>query len=384
MREHGLPGLEVDPGLVQRATLAVADADHEVRADEEVDLTGLDRILLVDVPERLEHEEQAVVVALELRTLVGVDGVLDGQRVQREGLRDLVELGRVGLVQADPDEVAGSGSGRAWRPGRPRRSRPAPGFRRGRPRCRRSRSDTSPSTVPGMATLVLVRHARSTANASGVLTGRLTGVHLDETGGRRRSAPGSGSPRSRSPPLVSSPLERCKETARALAAEQPQPVRIATDRGLVECDYGDWQGRPLKELARVKLWKVVQRHPASVTFPGGESMAAMSARAVAAVRRHDALVEAEHGPQAVWAAVSHGDLVKAILADALGLHLDQFQRLHVDPASISVIRYAPDAAYVLQTNSHAGDLGWLAPRTRQGAAHRRVVGGGAGPSGAAP
>jgi probable phosphomutase (TIGR03848 family) len=230
-----------------------------------------------------------------------------------------------------------------------------------------------------MATLVLVRHARSTANVSGVLTGRLPGVHLDETG--REQAARAGERLSPVPlsVVVSSPLERCRETAKALVAAQATRPRTTTDRGLVECDYGDWQGRKLTELARLKLWKSVQRHPAGVTFPGGESMADMSARAVAAVRRHDAAVEDAAGAQAVWAAVSHGDLVKAILADALGLHLDQFQRIHVDPASISVIRYTPDAAYVLQTNTHAGDLSWLAPRTKRRAPRTGVVGGGAGP-----
>lgn len=235
-----------------------------------------------------------------------------------------------------------------------------------------------------MATVVLVRHARSTANASGVLTGRLKGVHLDETGRSQAERAGKRLSGVTLAALVSSPLERCKETARALAMQQPHPVKVVTDRGLVECDYGDWQGRPLKDLARQKLWKVIQSHPASVTFPGGEAMAAMSARAVAAVLRHDALVEAEHGPHAVWAVVTHGDLVKAILADALGLHLDQFQRLHVDPSSMSVIRYAPEAAYVLQSNSHEGDLGWLAPTSRRKAPRPGVVGGGAGPSGSAP
>ena len=233
-----------------------------------------------------------------------------------------------------------------------------------------------------MATVVLVRHARSTANARGTLTGRLKGVHLDETGQEQAERAGQRLAAVPLAALVSSPLERCKETAGALAAAQATPVKVASERGLVECDYGDWQGRPLKELAREKLWKVIQRHPASVTFPAGESMASMSARAVAAVRRHDALVEAEHGPHGVWAAVTHGDLVKAILADALGLHLDQFQRLHVDPASMSVVHYAADAAYVLQSNSHEGDLGWLAPRSRSSKASRPgVVGGGAGPSG---
>jgi broad specificity phosphatase PhoE len=125
----------------------------------------------------------------------------------------------------------------------------------------------------------------------------------------------------------------------------------------------------------------VQQHPASVTFPDGEAMAAMSARAVAAIRRHDAAVEDEHGPHAVWAAVTHGDLVKAILADALGLHLDQFQRLHVDPASMSVVRYAAGASYLLTSNSHDGDLGWLAPKGGGKPPATGVVGGGAGPAG---
>lgn len=230
-----------------------------------------------------------------------------------------------------------------------------------------------------MATVVLVRHARSTANADGVLTGRLKGVRLDDTG--RSQAERAGARLSTVPlsALVSSPLERCRETAAAIRAAQADPPRVVAERGLVECDYGAWQGRPLKELAREKLWKVIQRHPASVTFPDGESLAGMSARAVAAVRRHDALVEARAGAHAVWAAVTHGDVVKAILADALGLHLDFFQRLHVDPGSVSVVRYAPDAAYVLQSNSHDGDLSWLAPRGRRRGPRTGVVGGGAGP-----
>lgn len=231
-----------------------------------------------------------------------------------------------------------------------------------------------------MATVVLVRHARSTANASGVLTGRLGGVRLDDTGRHQAERVGQRLAAVPLAGLVTSPLRRCRETAAAIAAAQPATPEVTAERGLVECDYGEWQGRPLKELAREKLWRAIQRHPASVTFPAGESMAAMSARAVAAVRRHDAQVEAQAGSRAVWAAVSHGDLVKAILADALGLHLDLFQRLHVDPGSVSVVRYTPDAAYVLQSNSHEGDLAWLAPRGRRRAPRTGVVGGGAGPA----
>ena len=230
-----------------------------------------------------------------------------------------------------------------------------------------------------MATVVLVRHARSTANVDGVLTGRSKGVHLDDLG--RDQAERAGQRLAQVPlaGLVSSPLERCRETAAAIARAQPAATSVVTERGLLECDYGVWQGRPLKELAREKLWKSVQRRPSSVVFPDGESLAAMSARAVEAVRRHDDRIEAEHGGHAVWAAVTHGDLVKALLADALGLHLDLFQRIHVDPASVSVIQYTAEAAYVLQSNSHEGDLAWLAPRKRRRVPRTGVVGGGAGP-----
>ncbi|MGH3347372.1 MAG: MSMEG_4193 family putative phosphomutase [Nocardioides sp.] len=233
-----------------------------------------------------------------------------------------------------------------------------------------------------MATLVLVRHARSTANVSGVLTGRLPGVHLDDTGREQSVKVGERLAPVPLAAIVSSPLERCRETAKGLAAAQAAPPRITAERGLVECDYGEWEGRKLGELARLKLWKAVQRHPAGVTFPGGESMADMSARAVSAVRRHDSRVQHAAGQHAVWAAVTHGDLVKAILADALGLHLDQFQRIHVDPASVSVVRYTPEAAFVIQTNTHAGDLSWLAPRGKGKAPRTGVVGGGAGPGAA--
>lgn len=237
-----------------------------------------------------------------------------------------------------------------------------------------------------MATVILVRHGRTTANASGTLAGRTPGVRLDETGAAQAARAGdrlSGVPLAG---IVSSPLERCRQTARAIASARTEPIRITTDRGITECDYGAWQGRTLKELAKEKLWSLVQTQPSAAVFPEGESMAAMQARAVTAVRRHDAAVEDEHGSGAVWVAVSHGDIIKSVLADALGMHLDLFQRLHVDPASISVVRYTGTRPYVLTTNTHAGDLSWLAPppatktRSRKARTTDAVVGGGAGPS----
>ena len=242
-----------------------------------------------------------------------------------------------------------------------------------------------------MATVILVRHGRTSANASGTLAGRTPGVRLDETGleQARRTAerlapvPLAG--------IVSSPLERCKQTAREILRARPDgapEVSLSTDKGLVECDYGDWQGRLLKDLAKEKLWSTVQAQPSAVTFPGGESMATMQSRVVTSVRRQDAAVTASHGDGGVWVAVSHGDLIKAVLADALGMHLDLFQRITVDPASVSIVRYTGSRPYVVASNTHAGDLSWMAPPPRKGrrprsgaaAADDAAVGGGAGPA----
>lgn len=250
-----------------------------------------------------------------------------------------------------------------------------------------------------MATVILVRHGRTTANASGVLAGRTPGVKLDATGQQQAAAAGERMKGLPVHAVVSSPLERCRQTAKAimLAQERAQEraqepaLTLVTEKGITECDYGEWQGRELRELAKEKLWATVQSQPSAAEFPGGESLAAMQARAVTAVRRHDAAVEADHGTGAVWVAVSHGDIIKSVLADALGMHLDLFQRISVDPASISIVRYTAARPYVLATNTHAGDLSWLGARpARKGRAARRTtgrssdaaVGGGAGPSAA--
>ncbi len=237
-----------------------------------------------------------------------------------------------------------------------------------------------------MATVILVRHGRSTANATGVLAGRLPGVHLDDTGVAQAVAVGDRLTGVRLAAAVVSPLERCRETCREITRRQTASLRATTDKQLSECDYGDWQGRPLRELAKEKLWRTVQSQPSAATFPGGESMRAMQDRSVAAIRRHDARVSAEHGDDAVWVAISHGDVIKSILADALGTHLDLFQRIHVDPASVSIVRYSETRPFVLGTNTHAGDLSWLTPpkRARRRRSSDADIGGGAGPATPAP
>src|SRR5512133_3418038 len=143
-----------------------------------------------------------------------------------------------------------------------------------------------------MATVLLVRHGRTTANATGLLAGRTAGVLLDQIGRDQAAVAGE---RLAAVPLVgvvSSPLERCRETAQHIIDRQAGTVPAPIEDGLSECDYGDWQGRTLKDLSQEKLWSVVQTQPSAVTFPGGEAMAAMQARAVAAIRRLDAAFEA--------------------------------------------------------------------------------------------
>ena len=234
-----------------------------------------------------------------------------------------------------------------------------------------------------MATLILARHGRTTANASGILAGRAKGVGLDEAGVEQARAAGerlAGLPLAA---IVTSPLARCRHTAREVVRLQPQPPQVTSERRLLECDYGSWTGRELESLVKDPLWAAVQAHPSAVTFPDGEAMAQMMARSVAAVRDWDARVEAEHGADAVWLAVTHGDVIKAVLADALGMHLDLFQRIAVDPASLSVVRYTALRPFVLSMNSVAGDMtGLRPPRRGRGRAARHgsdaAVGGGAG------
>ena len=231
-----------------------------------------------------------------------------------------------------------------------------------------------------MATVLLVRHGRTTANVDGTLAGTSPGVRLDDRGldqARRlaeRLAP------LRVARIVSSPLERCRQTAELLVSDRAEPtVDIEVD--LTECDYGEWTGRKLTELAKLKLWRVVQDHPSAVEFPGGERLQDVQSRAVRAVRRWEARITKEHGNTALWVAVSHGDVIKAIVADALGMHLDLFQRIVIDPASVTAIRYTDQRPFVVRLNDTGGDLSSLVPTRRRGrkpADGDAAVGGGVG------
>lgn len=230
-----------------------------------------------------------------------------------------------------------------------------------------------------MATVLFIRHGRTTSNSAGTLAGWTPGVLLDEVGREQVTALGARIDSVQLAAVVTSPLERCRQTTSAVLGDRDVPVHL--DEEVAEVRYGDWTGQSLKVLAKQPLWKVVQQHPSNARFPGddGESLAAMQCRAVAAIRRwNDKL-----GADAVYAVVSHGDVIKAALADALGLHLDLFQRIVVDPASLSVVRYGDTRPFVERMNDSGGDVSALRPPKRRRKTAKRddaAVGGGAGPT----
>ena len=229
-----------------------------------------------------------------------------------------------------------------------------------------------------MTTVVLVRHGLTHLTGP-VLAGWTPDLHLDERGTAQAEAVAE---RLRPVPftaVVSSPLDRCLDTAGHVLAGRDGLALQVEDR-LGECRYGDWTGRPIKELAKDPLWKVVQNHPSAVVFPGpeGEALAHTQARAVAAVRDWNARL----GPDATWLACSHGDVIKAIVADAMGLHLDQFQRIVIDPCSVTVIRYTELRPFVVRVNDTGGGVADLVPPAKKGrrrkASSDATVGGGSG------
>lgn len=228
-----------------------------------------------------------------------------------------------------------------------------------------------------MPTVVLIRHGRTAANASGVLAGR-DDVALDDTGLDQAEALAKRLGDVHPAAVVSSPLERCVRTAGNLVDDSGD-LRI--DDRLNECDYGDWSGRSLSDLRKHSLWKVVQDHPSGAVFPSGEAMRDVQQRAVEAVRDHDARISRSAGRSAVWFAVSHGDVIKSVVADALGMHLDHFQRIVIDPCSLTAISYTDRRPFVGRVNDVGGDTGFLRStgrRRRRSANSDGVVGGGRG------
>jgi len=232
-------------------------------------------------------------------------------------------------------------------------------------------------------TLVLVvRHGLTSATGS-ALTGRTPGISLDDRGRAQAAAVAARLAEVKLDAIVSSPLDRCYQTAEAIAASQKSgDLAVQVDERFIEVGYGDWTGKSLRKLSREALWRVVQAHPSAVTFPGqdGEALADVQRRAVSAIRDWNRRI----GANGAYLICSHGDVIKAILADSLGLHLDLFQRLNIDPCSLSVIRFTPLRPFIERLNDTGGSVTALmrsdkaaagTPALRPGDA---PVGGGAG------
>ena len=203
-------------------------------------------------------------------------------------------------------------------------------------------------------TVILLRHGRSVSNTAHTLAGRSEGVELDAKGVSQADALVERLAGLPITALVRSPLLRCRLTLEPLAAALGLEPLI--DERLSEVDYGQWTGRQLGELVKEPLWTVVQQQPSAAVFPDGEGLAQVQARAVAAVRDHDRRLAEEHGADVLWVACTHGDVIKSVVADALGAHLDSFQRITADPASMSVIRYTPARPFVVHVNHTGAEL----------------------------
>ncbi|MDT5107963.1 MAG: hypothetical protein QOI25_5476 [Mycobacterium sp.] len=200
-------------------------------------------------------------------------------------------------------------------------------------------------------TVILLRHGRSTSNTAHTLAGRSEGIDLDDKGLEQAQGVVERIGSLPIKAIVRSPLLRCERTVQPLAAALGlEPV---VEERLSEVDYGQWTGRKLGELFKEPLWAVVQQQPSAAVFPDGEGLARVQARAVEAVREHDQRLAAEHDTDVLWVACTHGDVIKAVVADALGTHLDSFQRITADPASMSVIRYTAVRPFVMHVN-HTG------------------------------
>lgn len=203
-------------------------------------------------------------------------------------------------------------------------------------------------------TVILLRHGRSVSNTSHTLAGRSEGVELDEKGHAQAAELVERVGGLPIKALIRSPQLRCRLTLEPLAAALG--LEPAVDERLAEVDYGAWTGRKLGELVKEPLWAVVQQQPSAAVFPDGEGLAGVQSRAVAAVRHHDRRLAEEHGADTLWVACTHGDVIKAVVADALGTHLDSFQRITADPASMSVIRYTPLRPFVVHLNHTGAEL----------------------------
>ena len=212
----------------------------------------------------------------------------------------------------------------------------------------------APRNPPKPTVVLLVRHGQTPTTGTS-LPGRAPGLHLADTGNAQAAAVAERIAELKKVDAVyASPLERTRETAAPIAKALKQRVKI--ERGLLECDFGAWTGKKLKDLMKKPEWRTVQRYPSGFRFPGGESFVEMQDRMTGTLQK---LAAAHRG--GVIVAVSHADPIKAAAAHALGTHLDLFQRIVISPCSVTAILYSADGPVVLTVNSITGSLSSLAP-----------------------
>lgn len=218
----------------------------------------------------------------------------------------------------------------------------------------KKRSASHRTKAPPATTVLLVRHGQ-TPTTGQILPGRAKGLHLADEGKQQADIAAERiGELSKIDAVYSSPLERAKETAAPIS--KACGLRTKVDRGLFECDFGDWTGRKLKDLMKLPEWQTVQRAPSTFRFPGGESFTEMQARMVSTLDR----LRAAH-PGGTIVCVSHADTIKAAVAHALGTHIDLFQRLVISPASVTAISWHGGGPVVLAVNSTGRPLTELRP-----------------------
>jgi probable phosphoglycerate mutase len=223
-----------------------------------------------------------------------------------------------------------------------------------------------------VTTVILLRHAHSVANEKGILAGRASGVSLSTKGKEQAELLTSRLGNARFKDIRISPLERCLATLEPWLQSQDTSVRkkILFDPNVSEVDYGDWTGKKLLALSLRKEWRIVQNTPSEMKFPKGEGLLQMQQRAEKALRQ--SIKKTGTGVSLI---VSHGDVIKSLIATALDLHLDKFQKIVIDPASISVLDFSKGSFRLLHLNDLTTNFEYLSQKKRSG---KTLLGGGSG------
>ena len=218
-----------------------------------------------------------------------------------------------------------------------------------------------------MARIVLLRHAHSVANEKNLLAGRTPGIALSKTGRDQALQLVNRLGAITFDEIAVSPMQRCRETIDPWLTSSNAKSRVVTDDSISEVDYGSWSGKSLASLRRKSEWKVVQDFPSQMVFPEGESLLEMQGRALSGFYRLNSVKG--KGPRLL---VSHGDVIKSIVAHCLGMHLDQFQRLVIEPASITIIDTDNGMSRLVRFNDAKGFL------TSSSSSNQSAIGGSTG------